>query len=56
MSKQNFGKFFEKQFPCIERAIRAVAVGKPFFSPAIARSLLEDDVRLDAKAAYPRFL
>lgn len=33
----------------IERAIRAVAVGKPFFSPAIARSLLEDDVRLMRK-------
>jgi DNA-binding NarL/FixJ family response regulator len=33
----------------IERAIRAVAVGKPFFSPAIARSLLEEDVRLMRK-------
>jgi len=33
----------------IERAIRSVAVGKPFFSPAIARSLLEDDVRLMRK-------
>src|SRR5579872_5413051 len=33
----------------IERAIRAVAAGKPFFSPAIARALLEDDVRLMRK-------
>ena len=33
----------------IERAIRSVTVGKPFFSPAIARSLLEDDVRLMRK-------
>lgn len=33
----------------IESAIRAVAVGKPFFSPAIARTLLEDDVRLMRK-------
>ena len=33
----------------IERAIRAVAVGKPFFSPAIARALLEEDVRLMRK-------
>jgi two-component system, NarL family, response regulator NreC len=33
----------------IERAIRAVAVGKPFFSPAIAQALLEDDVRLMRK-------
>jgi DNA-binding NarL/FixJ family response regulator len=33
----------------IERAIRAVAVGKPFFSPAIARALVEDDVRLMRK-------
>ena len=30
----------------IERAIRAVAAGRPFFSPAIAQSLLEDYVRL----------
>jgi two-component system, NarL family, response regulator NreC len=33
----------------IERAIRAVAVGKPFFSPSIARALFEDDVRLMRK-------
>ncbi len=33
----------------IERAIRAVALGKPFFSPAIAQALLEDDVRLMRK-------
>jgi len=33
----------------IERAIRAVAIGKPFFSPAIARALLEEDVRLMRK-------
>ncbi|HJT86844.1 MAG TPA: response regulator transcription factor [Bryobacteraceae bacterium] len=30
----------------IERAIRSVASGRPFFSPAIAQSLLEDYVRL----------
>ena len=30
----------------IERAIRSVAAGRPFFSPAIAQSLLEDYVRL----------
>ena len=33
----------------IERAIRAVVPGKPFFSPAIARALLEDYVRLMRK-------
>lgn len=33
----------------IERAIRAVAVGKPFFSPGIARTLIEDDLRLMEK-------
>ncbi len=33
----------------IERAIRSVTVGKPFFSPAIARALLEDDIRLMRK-------
>jgi len=33
----------------IERAIRSVAVGKPYFSPAIARALLADDVRLMRK-------
>jgi two-component system response regulator NreC len=33
----------------IERAIRSVSVGKPFFSPAIAQALLEDDVRLMRK-------
>jgi two-component system, NarL family, response regulator NreC len=33
----------------IERAIRAVASGKPFFSPAIAQAMLEDDVRLMRK-------
>ena len=32
-----------------ERAIRSVAAGKPFFSPAIAQALLEDDVRLMRK-------
>jgi two-component system, NarL family, response regulator NreC len=30
----------------IERAIRSVAVGRPFFSPSIAQVLLEDYVRL----------
>jgi len=30
----------------IERAVRSVAIGRPFFSPSIARSLLEDYVRL----------
>jgi two-component system response regulator NreC len=29
----------------IERAVRTVAAGKPFFSPVIARALLEDDVQ-----------
>lgn len=33
----------------IERAIRAVALGKPFFSPGIARALIEDDIRLMGK-------
>ena len=30
----------------IERAIRSVASGRPFFSPSIAQSLIEDYVRL----------
>jgi two-component system response regulator NreC len=30
----------------IERAIRSVAIGRPFFSPLIARALLEDYLRL----------
>ncbi|MBV8818952.1 MAG: response regulator transcription factor [Acidobacteriaceae bacterium] len=30
----------------VEPAIRAVAAGKPFFSPSIARTMLEDHVRL----------
>lgn len=30
----------------LERAIRSVAAGKPFFSPSIAQALLEDYVRL----------
>lgn len=30
----------------VERAVRAVATGKPFFSPEIAKTLLEDYVRL----------
>jgi DNA-binding NarL/FixJ family response regulator len=30
----------------IERAIRSVAIGRPFFSPSIAHALLEDYVRL----------
>jgi DNA-binding NarL/FixJ family response regulator len=30
----------------IERAIRSVAIGRPFFSPAIGQMLLEDYVRL----------
>lgn len=30
----------------VERAIRSVAIGRPFFSPSIARALLEDYVRL----------
>jgi DNA-binding NarL/FixJ family response regulator len=33
----------------IERAIRAVSTGKPFFSPSIARTLLEEHVRLIRK-------
>lgn len=33
----------------VERAIRSVAAGKPFFSPAITRSLLEDYVRIMRK-------
>lgn len=33
----------------MERAIRAVAAGKPYFSPAIAQAMLEDDVRLMRK-------
>ena len=33
----------------IERAIRAVAAGRPYFSPAIAQAMLEDDVRLMRK-------
>lgn len=30
----------------IERAIRSVAIGRPFFSPSIAKALLEDYVRM----------
>jgi DNA-binding NarL/FixJ family response regulator len=30
----------------IERAIRSVVIGRPFFSPSIARGLLEDYIRL----------
>jgi two-component system, NarL family, response regulator NreC len=30
----------------IERAVRSVSVGRPFFSPSIAQALLEDYVRL----------
>src|SRR5216110_1655596 len=30
----------------VEDAIRSVAVGRPYFSPSIARALLEDYVRL----------
>jgi len=30
----------------IERAIRSVAIGRPFFSPSIAHALLEDYIRL----------
>jgi two-component system response regulator NreC len=33
----------------IERAVRAVAAGKPYFSPAISRALLEEDMRLMRK-------
>src|SRR5579872_2413509 len=33
----------------IERAIRAVSSGKPFFSPSIARTLLEEHVQLIRK-------
>jgi two-component system, NarL family, response regulator NreC len=36
----------------IERAIRSVAVGKPYFSPAIARALLADDIRLMRKRGF----
>jgi len=31
---------------CIEPAIRAVASGRPYFSPSIAQALAEDEVRL----------
>jgi DNA-binding NarL/FixJ family response regulator len=30
----------------LERAVKAVAAGKPFFSPAVAQAMLEDYVRL----------
>ncbi len=30
----------------VERAIRSVAIGRPFFSPSIAHALLEDYIRL----------
>lgn len=30
----------------IERAIRSVAAGRPFFSPSISKALAEDEVRL----------
>ncbi len=33
----------------IERAVRAVAAGKPYFSPVISRTLLEEDLRLMRK-------
>ncbi len=33
----------------IERAVRAVAAGKPYFSPTISRTLLEEDLRLMRK-------
>jgi two-component system response regulator NreC len=33
----------------VEDAIRAVAAGRPFFSPSIAQSLAEDEVRLMRK-------
>ena len=33
----------------IERAVRAVAAGKPYFSPTISRALLEDEVRVMRK-------
>ncbi len=33
----------------IERALRAVAAGRPFFSPSIAQALAEDEVRLMRK-------
>ncbi len=33
----------------IERAVRTVAAGKPYFSPAISRALLADEVRLVRK-------
>ncbi len=33
----------------IERALREVAAGRPFFSPSIAHALAEDDVRLMRK-------
>jgi len=33
----------------IERAVRAVAAGKPYFSPTISRALLEEDMRLMRK-------
>lgn len=39
-------RFDEFAIDDIERAIRSVAVGRPFFSPSIAQALLEDYVRL----------
>jgi two-component system, NarL family, response regulator NreC len=33
----------------IERAVRAVSAGKPYFSPTISRALLEEDMRLMRK-------
>ena len=37
----------------VERAIRSVAVGRPFFSPSIAQALLEDYVRLMRERRLP---
>lgn len=34
---------------CVEDAIRAVAAGRPYFSPSIAQSLAEDEIRLMRK-------
>ncbi|MEO8051809.1 MAG: response regulator transcription factor [Acidobacteriota bacterium] len=36
----------------IEQAIRAVAAGRPFFSPAIARTLLEEHVRATRRRGF----
>jgi two-component system response regulator NreC len=39
----------------IERAIRSVAAGRPFFSPSIAQTLAEDEVRLMRRGVQDSF-